>query len=401
MYKKLFAIFFIVISISVFSCKVSKKDNQRKIEKITVEPFSKEVIKLSDIAKTIQYIPLETMKGHTIGRVKKIFFINNRFYVIDYYKKHSIYCFDEKGRFLFEINNIGNGPGEYSFLTDVALSYDRKSLVLADIEKKKIIFFDLNGNFKYEQKIPTNLYFDSFSMHKSYNVLLAHSYLFKDAPRESEKKPSIDYASKHFKLYNYITTPSDFSDTYAGFKLHNIYTETMTLLKPFDLHNDTIYSTYAYNDTIFIVNTNEVHPKFFVDFVANSIPSKYTNAKSDEVYFKLYNDKDLKWAGLLDRLIITKNLVGFSYVTAIKNENSALYLKSTKQTITFNQIENDINNGPIGVVAGKYSDNSLIAYIDAFEVLENFDNTTNPEIQNLVNSINENDNPILILITLK
>jgi len=135
--------------------------------------------------------------------------------------------------------------------------------------------------------------------------------------------------------------------------------------------------------------------------VANSIPSKYTNAKSDEVYFKLYNDKDLKWAGLLDRLIITKNLVGFSYVTAIKNENSALYLKSTKQTITFNQIENDINNGPIGVVAGKYSDNSLIAYIDAFEVLENFDNTTNPEIQNLVNSINENDNPILILITLK
>jgi len=398
MRKKLLTVLTTAVFVLMVNCQTSKNNDQHKIETIIVNPFSAEKIKLSDIADTVEYIPLETIKGHTIGMVKKIFFINNRFYVIDYFIKNSIYCFNAKGKFIFEINNIGKGPGEYNFLTDVALSYNKESLALADCTQGKLLFYDFNGTYKNEQKIASNLYFENFYMHKNYNVLLAQSYLLKDAP---EKKPSIDYADKHIKSYNYIIASNNFSDTYIGFKGLNLYTERMSLLKPFDFFNDTIYSTYAYNDTIFTINRKEMHPEYFVDFGSHRIPEKYTKAKNYEVYSKLYNDADLKWAGIIDRLVITKNFIGFIYATAIENENSSLYLKSTKRTVNFGQIENDINNGPLGIIAGKYSDNILIAFIHAYNFLEKFDKSNNPEITNLIKSTNENDNPVIVLITLK
>ncbi len=238
-------------------------------------------------------------------------------------------------------------------------------------------------------------------MHKNYNVLLAKSYLFKDAPKASQKKPTADYAYKHFKLFNYIITPTDFSDTYIGFKPHNLYTENIPLNKPFDLDNDTIYSTYALNDTIFVIGKEQIWPKFFVNFGVNRIPREYTIGKNEDVLLKLYRDKDAKWAGVLDRIVISKKFVGFSYGTAIKFENSSLYLTSSKQTINFNQVENDLNGGPLGIIAGKYSDDTLIGFMEAYEFLKNPRGKCSPEITDMLNSVEHNDNPILTTIKVK
>jgi hypothetical protein len=386
-------------------CNEIKKSSDKNLtDIITVNPFNKEKIKLSTFAKAIRYIPLETIKGHYLANINKIFFINNRFYIIDSNKKHSIFCFDKDGKFIFEIAKQGKGPGEFIFLSDAEISYDNKSIVVVDQDQKKYIFYDLNGKFIKEQRISANLFFVNFCLHKDYNILLAQSMLLNDANDAFSNKEKItqEYANEHFKNYNYMSSASDFTETYQGFKLCNLLAENIILAKPFDLYNDQIYSTYAYNDTIFVFDKTSCTPKFYVDFGANKIPSKLTKDEANRTYHELYHNKTLKWAGILDHLVINKKFIAFSYGTAFNIDNSSLYLTSDKQTINFDQIDNDINNGPLGNIVGKYSDDTMISCIEAYDFIKETNKTYNDDkILSLGYSINENSNPVIILTAIK
>lgn len=379
----------------------NKKLDQSNVKIIPVTPFSKDKINLSSFATDIKYIPLETPKGHTIAHIKKIFYNKGKFYIVDYKKKHSVYCFNIKGKFLFEINNVGKGPGEYIELTDACLTYNKGSLALADISQNKILFYDLNGVFINEQKLPKNLYFSNFCMHKDFNVLLAQSSLLKDAPDSKKKKPTVEYAYNHFTLYNYITTPSDFSNTNFGFKVHNMATEGITLNSPFDIHNNSIYSTYAYNDTIYKIDDKSITPTYAVDFGDNKIPKRYTSDSKNEVYMKLYNDESLGWAGILDQIVISNNFIGFNYATAKNNINSTIYIRNLNHSINFSQVENDINSGPLGIIAGKDSDSTIISYVEAYSLIDNYEKFSTPENDSIFDTVEYNDNPIITLISIK
>lgn len=395
-------IILLILNLSILSgCNRGDRGNN-SISIVNVNPFNTEKIKLSSFTKTIRYIALETKLGHHISGINKIFFINGRFYIIDSFHKSSIFCFDDEGKFIFEIGKQGKGPGEYVTLSDAEISYDNKSIIAVDQDQKKYISYDLDGRFIKEERIPAKLYFENFCMHKDFNILLSKNILLNEAIDTSLKVITQEYANKHFKLYNYISSNKSFSETYIGFKPCNLLAEGfIRLLKPFDLYKNQIYSTYPYNDTIFLFDKMTCIPKFYVDFGVNKIPAKLIKDETGKTYHELYHNKELRWAGILDHLVIAKKFIAFSYATAFKVDNSALYITSNKQTINFNQIDNDINNGSLGIVVGKYSDDTVISYIDAYKYIEEFDKSqNNSKSQNLRHSIDENSNPVIVLTTI-
>ena len=99
-------ILYILFIVSVLSCSsVAEK------EEATVS------IDLDNISTRMEIIPLETNDSSLISSVSKIVHRNNRYYILDK-EMDRIVAFDDQGKFLNLINKKGNGPGEYTGLSD-------------------------------------------------------------------------------------------------------------------------------------------------------------------------------------------------------------------------------------------------------------------------------------------
>ena len=94
--------------------------------------------------EVVSVIPLETSETVLLADIQKVLHSNNLFFILDTETK--LRQFDMKGKFIREIGQEGQGPGEYSMLTDFAIDKERKEVYINDI--LKIVVYDYEGNFK-------------------------------------------------------------------------------------------------------------------------------------------------------------------------------------------------------------------------------------------------------------
>ncbi|MDO9680544.1 MAG: 6-bladed beta-propeller [Bacteroidales bacterium] len=78
------------------------------------------LVKLSEIAESIEYIPLETNSEAVVGKIfaDRIFYEKDCFYLME--RSISIIIFDRCGQYLNKISKYGRGPQEY----DAAFTVD-------------------------------------------------------------------------------------------------------------------------------------------------------------------------------------------------------------------------------------------------------------------------------------
>lgn len=102
-----------------------------------------QIVPLSHIAESIEYIPLETNQSSLIDKLRwnSIVYENNKFY-IKY--NHSLFIFDNTGKFLFNFNRYGRGPQEYDYLSDFYIDPD-DNIIVRGFER--FIMYDKSGNF--------------------------------------------------------------------------------------------------------------------------------------------------------------------------------------------------------------------------------------------------------------
>jgi len=94
----------------------SIKDNRIKVDLNNPQKAS-----LFDYFSHIELIPLETNDDFLIGYIEEIIHYQNRFYIFDRQQKR-IYIFDDTGKFIFQINKLGRGPGEYTLIRSIFLN---------------------------------------------------------------------------------------------------------------------------------------------------------------------------------------------------------------------------------------------------------------------------------------
>jgi hypothetical protein len=100
---------------------------------------------------SIQLIKLEQTDETIIGKVSCLYVVRDTLFVVDYSKAKAIFAFDMNGSFLYKIDKIGNGPGEYQSLNMVQISDNSISII--DWFSWKFIRYDLKGNFLSEQRL--------------------------------------------------------------------------------------------------------------------------------------------------------------------------------------------------------------------------------------------------------
>ncbi|MCD7849476.1 MAG: 6-bladed beta-propeller [Parabacteroides sp.] len=201
----------ILLIATLFAMAGCSGDKQAAEDLITVDVTAnypeKELI-LQDIMN-VEYVPLETTdefvtKGVVKAIGKDILLVTNQ-------NDGNIFVFDRKtGKGLRKINRMGQGGEEYSYATYIALDEDNGDMFVADNGTRKILVYDLAGNFKRSFKYAdTSHYDDLFNYDKDHLI----SYKKYWTPEENKQACHILISKQDGSITREIRIPSKEMET--------------------------------------------------------------------------------------------------------------------------------------------------------------------------------------------
>jgi hypothetical protein len=132
----------LALAISLGACRGSSDSVEEAYRTVTYADCC-DASMFDSIAEPTAVIIPKLGEGVFIGRIQRAVFADSMYVLVDDYKQ--VIGIDAKGNQRFVIHKIGQGPGEYVDLADVALDCKNSQLlVLADT---KIMFYDLSGHY--------------------------------------------------------------------------------------------------------------------------------------------------------------------------------------------------------------------------------------------------------------
>ncbi|MDE6794811.1 MAG: 6-bladed beta-propeller [Muribaculaceae bacterium] len=118
----------------------------------------------------IELLPLENTDSALMARVDKIECVNDTLIAYDG-RQYRIKVFDSKGKFLTNIGNIGQGPGEYTFIYDI--SYNPQKQILSLLSPfGEYLNFTLDDKFVNRVQLPAKSNYQSFTWVNATNLAL-------------------------------------------------------------------------------------------------------------------------------------------------------------------------------------------------------------------------------------
>lgn len=146
---------FLCLMAGCISCNHSTSlSNDFIIIDVTAKYPKKELI-LQDFLD-VEYIPLETTDDFiTYANVQAVGKDIMIFKSIRW--DDNIFIFDRSGKGLRKINRGGQGPEEYTIIHQIVLDEEKDEMYVTDIFSKKILVYDLFGNFKRSLLIKDNM----------------------------------------------------------------------------------------------------------------------------------------------------------------------------------------------------------------------------------------------------
>jgi hypothetical protein len=157
MKKDIFSLSLVIISITLINCtgdNDQKHSNSPKniSNSIKIDVTRVSNVSMNDLYSWVELIPLETTDKSIIQEVNKLVYFENSFFILDE-NQNAVFIFDSCGKFLNKIQNIGNGPGEYSLLYDFDINYFTKNIELLN-PRGELLIYNRNGSFVRSLKIP-------------------------------------------------------------------------------------------------------------------------------------------------------------------------------------------------------------------------------------------------------
>jgi len=139
-----------VLSIGLLLSACSEKQGERDYGP-AVRMHMTDSLRLSDYFTEIRYLHFDDNPEAVFGEVNKLMLVKDRIFILDGILK-SVICFDTTGRFLYRIQRVGKGPGEYAGLNAMWVDENTRQLWVHCRIPDKTILFSWNGD--YIREIP-------------------------------------------------------------------------------------------------------------------------------------------------------------------------------------------------------------------------------------------------------
>jgi hypothetical protein len=363
-------------------------------KKITIDNIDiNTLLNYSDIFDSVQYVKLETGDDNLIGRIDKIIATNDKFIILDMSVAKKVFIFDQYGKFINVAGNTGDGPEEYgNHPNDIAYDEYNDELLVLSHDRKKIMKFKLDGTFVKNIKIDywaasicvadensclvyLNNYTQEDGKINDYNILIINN----DGETVSELLPYSKDRTVPFQL----TCKTEFCT----------------------FQNELLFAPYFRNMIYTIdLDSAKIRNRYCFDFGKHNIPPSLFGSAVTSQEFKKALGGNSHYAYNSSNFIETEFHIVNHFVyqgiiyTGIYSKESGI-IKFSAGFI------NDINWYPPGSFVAQQG-NSLVGYVESagFVALQKqlYPTVTLLEEQTgFLNSIDESDNPVLLIATLK
>lgn len=412
--KLYFELSFIVVFIFFTSCK----EETAFIDKMTI-PIKEaidgnhyEILKLSDYADNIEYIPLETTAESLFPSyfdlIKENIYYNKGVFIFPFTKK--VLKFDSKGTFLGGIGRFGEGPGEYTGVWSMDVDDNNRVYIMDG--PFSVNLFTLNGN--YLRKIALKR--DSLHNHfqKKFQAVNDNLYVF-------------DLA--YWKIHEYMIAFSDstsmllslIKDTQPEIKENGVGGLSDAIM----YHSDGKVHYYKpIADTIYSVDASMfVKPEFVFDYGRYKYPLDQNKRVPGDVTPEyigmtyLHESRQFLFMEFAFGALAPEpfeELRSFEGVTnTITNRYvKVLYNKSTGKVHLLKQPRkgdlgflNDLENGGPAFWPTFVSrdETEMMMIYDADKFIENYSKVKNPskKLKKVLQSLKFDSNPVVIVVKLK
>jgi len=392
------------------------------MEDIVNQPTSE--LNLSMVADSLEYIPLETLSESLIDRVYDLVLTEEFIFLHTIF---NILKFSRDGKYLSRISSQGRGPGEYTIIRNISIDKDNDSVFIFPNIARELLIYTFDN--KYQGNIPL---FDSY-----YDLALSVS--------------SID--NNHFIATGVGLWPGEFSEEMF---LVALLDSTGKIIEKVDspliqssdyINNNNIfypgtgapsyYDTVALSigwgcDTIFAVSHHGIEPRYILNFGRYNAPFeiKYGYSSDQEersrIMGKRYGYMWIQRAPIetRDYLFLLFSFNNYLYLAAYSKQNgqslvfreegtvrSGLVDYSRRHNIESFGFKNDLDGGlnfyPRWT---NLNSNVWITSYNAFELISSLDEIREHDPENLqkherlielIEKLDENDNPVLVVAHLK
>lgn len=241
--------FYIFITMLLFACSNEKTNGTVEVQKIDLSDLSfTSSLKLSSFAESVEVIPLETTSQSLIGEIRKIYYRNGRYYMLvtSGLSNARALVFSEQGKFLCELDCIGQGKGEYVEMGTFALMPNADLKVLG---WGKAVTYDSVGHYLYESPMP--YYAGDVVTFSNGSYIMRYTNLGGEA-----NKVLRSFTEEDEEISSFLEL-SPIEKTKMRYYLN---------WNAFSSNAGKHYFTYCYCDTIYSLDINKVTPTFYLDF---------------------------------------------------------------------------------------------------------------------------------------
>jgi hypothetical protein len=416
-------IVFIGCCIAVLQCKPELKTNNNVIT-IDVESNLNNYdnnLQLSDIAIDVQYIPLETNSKCLLKDITYVD-ISKKYILIK--AKESIFLFNRNGEFLHQIGAIGSGPFEYG-LSGIPRIINDSVFVPTIIPKDNIYIYSVNGSPISRISVPGffNPRYDNWQYSSPNFLLQVPNY----SGNEKYKIIKVNHKGEIVSGYQNTSFFNAPSKNELGTLIHS---------NQFYTFNNCIFYKEILNDTLWQLTDLVLNPKYVFKRGRYGLPENFQKLTSNEYSEQTKNQISITRIFETVNYVFYKTVLFRNYpfdfhkividdlgkrrvpylVLGCYNKNTmeTNFIKPTNpdQQIEPTGIPNDLDGGINMLPNNSSNDNLFFSWFDAYELKkyiasEAFKNSTPkyPEkklqLEQLANSLNDNDNPVLMLVKLK
>jgi len=348
-------------------------------------------LKLSDIAQSVEYIPLETKPDALISKVSQVALSNDHLFVLDE-KVNKLFVFGRNGRYITTVGRFGKGPGEFQRLYHFEVNPDLNIIYLFDLGSHKILKYDYDGSYLGHTKQPllgfwvsmiNNKYFVYFYPDRSIKITKGfYKAIVTDLEGNIISKISEQPISKELKFKSPCSMQS------SVFKLNN-----------------KAYYWEVTSDTIFFLSDDF---KLIPSAVVNQGPNTFPKDKMYDGSFvikKFSEYSTIIWMLQTNELLFGQGITRFRLASILYNKKTqACYNVANNMKL----IENDFDYGPGFWPLGKFDDNTLYTSIDVIDIRDKLYHQDIKEglraksrLTNLIRNKKELDNPIIMIVKLK
>lgn len=341
---------------------------------------------LDSIIAKIEYVKLRSREDHPVGAIDNLMITPDHIIVADYNLSKSIFVFDRQGQIQTVISRLGRGPQEYLSISDVILTPDQKRIAVLDNHGKKILYYDLAGNFLFHKVTP--FYPLRIKYLDEENMLLV-TYGLEEAdpglasyPHNRDLLYCVDTMMRIRKSF----MPNQFSRELSSYCSPNVR----------QFNNNRVYATHIYSDTIYQVTPEKMIPRYRIDLSPVDGIANFWEGLTPEKH-KARMDKSFFTGNFFenDRFAIFQSFGGVPLV---------LFSKETKRCYYLGKRSSTALGLYVGSVEFAYKDR-FITVMPAYQLLHITDSFADQRYQKLAAEIaaglTEDDDPVLLFYTLR